>query len=212
MRGACELPLFSALVRADDVLADGAVTLVAGYDAFLLYRGWLARAAADDLFERIRSTTAWHAERRQMYDRVVAVPREQASLGEGCGRAMWPELAALRDELQTLANARFGFVLLNRYRDGNDSVAWHCDRERPGCAEPIVASLTLGVTRAFDIRPKAARERIVSVDLDHGDLVLMRPGAQDRYEHRVAKDRRIAGERINLTFRHSTRGAHRRPS
>jgi alkylated DNA repair dioxygenase AlkB len=65
----------------------------------------------------------------------------------------------------------------------------------------VIASLTLGATRAFDLRPKAARSKIISVDLEHGDLVVMRGETQANWEHRVSKNRRIAGERINLTFR-----------
>ena len=48
---------------------------------------------------------------------------------------------------------------------------------------------------------------MISVDLDHGDLVVMRGDTQLNYEHRVAKDRRIAGERINLTFRQQAEAA-----
>src|SRR3954447_11994997 len=36
-------------------------------------RGWVA--GADLLFERLRDNATWQAERRQMYDRVVDVPR-----------------------------------------------------------------------------------------------------------------------------------------
>lgn len=141
-----------------------------------------------------------------MYDRIVDVPREQAWHGDGCDLAWTPQLAAVRDDLEPVARTRFDYVLLNRYRDGNDSVAWHNDRFPVRAAEPIVASLTLGATRAFDVRAKAARSRIFSTDLDHGDLVIMGAGAQLDYEHRVPKDRRIGGERINLTFRHALIG------
>ena len=68
-------------------------------------------------------------------------------------------------------------------------------------ARPVIASLTLGVTRPFDLRPKLDRRSIVSIDLDHGDLLIMRGETQLNWEHRVPKQPRIAGERINLTFR-----------
>jgi alkylated DNA repair dioxygenase AlkB len=140
-----------------------------------------------------------------MYDRVVDVPREQAWFGDVASRpdaSPWlPELAATRDALETLTGIGFRYVLVNRYRDGSDSVAWHNDREVAHMVRPVIASLTLGATRAFDLRPKSDRRRIVSVDLDHGDLVIMRGDTQANYEHRVAKDRRVTGERINLTFR-----------
>jgi alkylated DNA repair dioxygenase AlkB len=169
----------------------------------VLRRGWLATERADELLASIRRTTCWTQERRKMYDRYVDVPREQAWFGdeEPATRPMSPELAAVRLDLEALTGVRFPYVLLNRYRNGRDSVAWHNDREVAGLAAPVIASLTLGVTRAFDLRPKGDRSRIVSVDLDHGDLIVMRGETQRNYEHRIAKDARIAGERINLTFR-----------
>ncbi|GAC1548817.1 MAG: alpha-ketoglutarate-dependent dioxygenase AlkB [Vulcanimicrobiaceae bacterium] len=199
LRGTREASLFSPFL--DAAASSDGEPLIAGDAAFRLVRGWLARERADALLKRIRRATPWTQERRTMYDRVVDVPREQAWYGDGCERGFTPELAALRRDLEAHVGARFGYVLLNRYRDGNDSVAWHNDREVVGVPAPNVASLTLGATRAFDVRAKTARARIVSVDLDHGDLVVMGAGAQERYEHRVPKDRRIAGERINLTFR-----------
>jgi alkylated DNA repair dioxygenase AlkB len=164
-----------------------------------LYRGWLPAARADALLASIRATTTWVQERRKMYDRFVDVPREQAWFGDVPG--FTPELDAVRRELEALTGVRFSYVLLNRYRDGKDSVAWHNDREVEHLREPVVASLTLGATRAFDLRPKADRKQIVSVDLDHGDLIVMAGDTQTNWEHRVAKNPRIAGERINLTFR-----------
>ncbi|MBC5800634.1 MAG: alpha-ketoglutarate-dependent dioxygenase AlkB [Candidatus Eremiobacteraeota bacterium] len=198
MRGAAEPPLFSALTvaahgeRLIGSEGDGDVTL---------YRGWLARDRAEALLASIRASTAWQQERRKMYDRFVDVPREQAWFGDDRDRPFTPELLAVRNELQTLTGARFVYVLLNRYRDGRDSVAWHSDREVQGLAHPVIASLTLGATRAFDLRPKRARTDIVSIDLDHGDLLVMRGGTQTHWEHRIRKDARIGSERINLTFR-----------
>lgn len=136
-----------------------------------------------------------------MYDRFVDVPREQAWYGDDRERPFTPELLTARNELQTFTGAHFVYVLLNRYRDGRDSVAWHNDREVHGVAHPVIASLTLGATRAFDLRPKTARGDILSIDLDHGDLLVMRGATQTHWEHRIRKDPRIHGERINLTFR-----------
>ena len=98
-----------------------------------------------------------------MYDRYVDVPREQAWFGdaEPAAEPFTPELGSVRGELEALTHVRFAYVLLNRYRDGRDSVAWHNDRELTGLPEPVIASLTLGATRAFDLRRKGERSRIV---------------------------------------------------
>jgi len=135
-----------------------------------------------------------------MYDRFVDVPREQASFGSDRD-PFTPELGAAKAKLENFVGVEFAFVLINRYRDGRDSVAWHSDRQIPTLRCPVIGSLTLGATRAFDLRSKRDRSRIISIDLDHGDLLVMRGETQSNWEHRVAKDTRIAGERLNLTFR-----------
>jgi alkylated DNA repair dioxygenase AlkB len=195
VRGALQIPLFAAI---DPAFGE---RLVAGDGDVKLYRGWLVRDRADVLLADIRERTVWVRERRKMYDRFVDVPREQAWFGDDRDRPFTPLLEAVRRELEGLTGAPFSHVLLNRYRNGNDSVAWHHDREVDGMSRPVIASLTLGVTRAFDVRPKVRRSATISVDLDHGDLVVMRGETQTNYEHRVRKDPHVGGERINLTFR-----------
>jgi alkylated DNA repair dioxygenase AlkB len=199
LRAPAELPLFAELAGGDPA----GQALVAGDGDVRLQRAWLARERADALLASLRGgELRFVQERRKMYDRFVDVPREQAWVGDD--RLPWerfPELLAVRRELEAANGARFAFVLLNRYRDGNDGVAWHCDREVAGLARPVIASLTLGATRAFELRPKADRRRVISIDLEHGDLLVMRGTTQEHWEHRVGKDPRIRGERLNLTFR-----------
>ena len=196
LRSGRETPLFSAFVHAP-----AGETIVARDGDVTLYRAWLAPERADALLAHIRATTTWVRERRKMYDREVDVPREQAWLGDDREIPFTRPLDAVRRELEAMLATPFAYVLLNRYRDGNDSVAWHNDREAARMERPTIASLTLGTTRAFDVRPKADRKRIVSIDVDHGDLIVMRGDTQTNYDHRVRKDKRVTSERINLTFR-----------
>ena len=197
LRSGRETPLFSALV------ADAAVgeAIVEGDGDVRLYRAWLVRDRADALLAHIRATAVWTQERRKMYDKFVDVPREQAWFGDDRDVPFTQPLDAVRRELEAMLGTSFSYVLLNRYRDGNDSVAWHNDRAVDGNFRRTIASLTLGATRAFDVRPKAAIARVTSIDVDHGDLIVMRGDTQINYDHRVRKDPRIANERINLTFR-----------
>ncbi len=196
LRSGRETPLFSAFAPSPE-----GQTIVAGDGDVKLYRAWLNPARANALLAHIRATTVWLQERRKMYDRFVDVPREQAWFGDDRELPFTPPLGAVRRELEALLATPFSHVLLNRYRDGNDSVAWHNDREAARMARPVIASLTLGATRDFDLRPKAAPKAVISIELDHGDLIVMRGDTQTNYDHRVRKDPRITSERINLTFR-----------
>ncbi|HTV72686.1 MAG TPA: alpha-ketoglutarate-dependent dioxygenase AlkB [Candidatus Acidoferrales bacterium] len=176
-------------------------TIVSGAADVRLYRGWLSKERADALLATLLAQTRWVDESRMMYGKRVRVPRQQAWYGDDRAASWPPDLLAVRRELEVLEGRRFHHVLLNRYRDGRDSVAWHSDHEVDHLREAVIASLTLGVTRPFDLRPKIDRRRVITVELDHGDLLIMAGRTQATYEHRVAKDPRIGAQRINLTFR-----------
>lgn len=98
--------------------------------------------------------------------------------------------------------ARYNYVLLNRYRDGCDSMGPHADDEPE--MGPVVGSLSLGATRTFRIRHNTTKETR-SFCLGHGTLVIMAGTMQQFWKHEIPKTRAPVGERINLTFRHINR-------
>ena len=91
-------------------------------------------------------------------------------------------------------------MLVNLYRDGNDSVSWHSDNEEINGSEPTIASVSLGETRRFDLRHKESGET-VRVDLEDGSLLVMSGLSQLCWVHQIAKTKTKVGPRINLTFR-----------
>ena len=95
----------------------------------------------------------------------------------------------------------FTSVLLNRYRTGRDSVAWHSDDEPESGGEPVIASVSFGGTRTFQLRYKRHKDLTASVELTHGSLLVMRGPTQHHWVHRIPKTAREVAERINLTFR-----------
>lgn len=87
----------------------------------------------------------------------------------------WTDLLAeIRDRTGALAGTHFNSVLLNLYRDGRDGVAWHADDEPELGPEPTIGSVSLGATRRFHLRPRDRSSETVSVDLEHGDVLVMR--------------------------------------
>ncbi len=168
------------------------------------YPAYLGDAEATALREELRATTRFVADSRMMYGRRVAVPRETAGRGDRMSQPWTPGLLAVRARLDALLQSGFDYVFVNRYRDGRDSVAWHGDHDGSGDPRLVVASLSLGATRAFDLRPKresGLRPRTIAVDVAHGDLIVMAGETQRMWEHRVRKDPCVHEERINLTFR-----------
>ena len=192
------------------------VILVAELGDVAYYPAYLGADEASALLEELRATTRFVADTRMMYGRRVAVPRETAGRGAGMAQPWTPRLSAVRARLEGLLGTSFDYVFVNRYRDGRDSVAWHGDRDGTGDPRKVVGSLSLGATREFDLRPKRAsglRPRTIAVDVAHGDLIVMAGETQRNWEHRVRKDPRVYGERVNLTFRqHRARADDRRAS
>lgn len=120
-------------------------------------------------------------------------------------RHPWTDaLAELRQRVEHATGATFNAVLVNLYRDGQDSVAWHADDEATLGPAPVVASVSFGATRRFLLRRKDGphtREETLSFDLGDGDLFVMAGALQKTWEHRVPKTEDAVGPRVNLTFR-----------
>ncbi|MFG2616558.1 alpha-ketoglutarate-dependent dioxygenase AlkB [Streptomyces sp. NPDC048507] len=168
--------------------------------------GWLT--GADVLFERLAADVPWRAERRQMYERQVEVPRLLASYREG-DPLPHPVLAEARDALGRHYAAELGEPFatagLCLYRDGRDSVAWHGDRTgRSATEDTMVAILSVGDPRDLVLRPRDGGATLLRLPLGHGDLVVMGGSCQRTMEHAVPKSVRAVGPRISVQFR--TRG------
>jgi alkylated DNA repair dioxygenase AlkB len=91
---------------------------------------------------------------------------------------------------------------LNYYRHGNDSVAWHSDDEKELGNDPVIASLSLGATRRFELKHRHMAVAKSACELNHGSLLVMGRGIQQHWQHQVPKQPVIHEPRINLTFRY----------
>ncbi|MEU0289835.1 alpha-ketoglutarate-dependent dioxygenase AlkB [Streptomyces sp. NPDC006147] len=199
--------LQGSLFDQDDELRlgplDGVRRTELGSGAWIdLLPGWLH--GSDALFDHLAAEAPWRAERRQMYDQVVSVPRLLAYYG---ARAPLPHpvLAEARDALSAHYAEELGEPFatagLCYYRDGRDSVAWHGDRIGRGAREDtMVAILSVGAPRDLLLRPVGGGET-VRRPLGHGDLVVMGGSCQRTWEHCVPKSTKAAGPRISIQFR-----------
>ncbi|MDX3762034.1 alpha-ketoglutarate-dependent dioxygenase AlkB [Streptomyces mirabilis] len=167
-----------------------------------LLPGWLS--GADALFARLVDEVPWRAERRQMYEHVVDVPRLLASYRAG-DALPHPILDEARQALSAHYARELGEPFttagLCYYRDGRDSVAWHGDRIGRGAREDtMVAILSVGAPRDLLLRPRRGGET-VRRPLGHGDLIVMGGSCQRTWEHAIPKTARAAGPRISVQFR-----------
>jgi alkylated DNA repair dioxygenase AlkB len=164
-------------------------------------RDWVT--GADEVLARLVADVPWRAERRQMYDRVVDVPRLVHTYGED-----EPLPHALLGEARAALSAHYrpelGEPFLTAgccyYRDGRDSVAWHGDTIGRGrLQDTMVAIVSFGDPRRLALRPRGGGESL-SFEMGHGDLVVMGGSCQRTWEHAVPKVAH-AGPRISVQFR-----------
>ncbi|MFF8653720.1 alpha-ketoglutarate-dependent dioxygenase AlkB [Streptomyces huasconensis] len=182
---------------------DGVRRTVLGDGAWIdLLPGWLT--GADALFERLASDVPWQAERRQMYERVVDVPRLLAFYGADAPLphpVLDEARRALSEHYAAELGEEFATAGLCHYRDGRDSVAWHGDRIGRGAREDtMVAILSVGAPRDLLLRPRRGGAT-VRHPLGHGDLIVMGGSCQRTWEHAVPKSARATGGRISVQFR-----------
>jgi alkylated DNA repair dioxygenase AlkB len=177
--------------------------------ALFLHESALAPAAADRLLAALRAGIDWRQETATVMGRRVPIPRLTAWHGEASyvysGIRLtpmpWtPPLLELKALAERLAGQGFNSVLLNLYRDGGDSVSWHADNE-PGLGrDPVIASLSLGAVRRFQLKHRRLPERL-ALDLPHGSCLIMAGATQHHWLHQLPKTKAPVGPRINLTFR-----------
>ncbi len=176
--------------------------------------GWMT--GADDVFERLLETVPWRAERRPMYDRVVAVPRLLSFYGAGeqlPDPALADAMAALDEHYRPVLGEPLSTAGLCLYRDGADSVAWHGDNSGRRVEETIVAILSLGNPRIMTLRgvpggrpPGPALRPVAGGEtrrylLGHGDLLVMGGTCQRTWQHAIPKSANVFGPRISVQFR-----------
>lgn len=182
-------------------------------DAELDYQsGWVDAATADAWLEALRRETPWQQPELFIHGRYHRVPRLTAWYGEPAARYRYsgqthqplpwtPLLAEIRRRVVAAVGLPLNAVLLNYYRDGQDSMGWHSDAEAELGRNPLIASLNLGGSRRFDLRRIGTTRIGHSLTLEHGSLLVMRGPTQHHWQHQVAKTRRSCAPRLNLTFR-----------
>ena len=164
-------------------------------------RNWLP--GADAVFESLVRDVPWRAERRQMYDHVVDVPRLLHTYAAG-ENLPHPVLVEARESLSAHYLPELGEPFVTAgccyYRDGQDSVAWHGDTiGRGSTQDTMVAIVSVGDPRRLHLRPRGGGASVV-VAMGHGDLLVMGGSCQRTWEHAVPKTAH-AGPRLSVQFR-----------
>jgi len=162
-------------------------------------------------FTELKNNILWRQESMNIYGKQVNFPRLTAWYGDNnkpysfSGITLNPHawttpLLSIKNKIEPKCNVVFNSVLLNLYRNGNDSISWHTDAEPELGKNPVIASVNFGETRVFQLRHIQTKEKI-EIELSHGSLLIMEGELQHFWQHQVPKTSKQVNERINLTFR-----------
>lgn len=173
---------------------------------------WAESACADSWLQALVEQTPWQQPELFIHGRYHRTPRLTAWYGDPEARYRYsgrvheplpwtPLLNEIRQRVAQEVGQPLNAVLLNYYRDGQDSMGWHSDAEPELGRDPLIASLNLGGSRRFDLRRVGSTRIGHSLTLEHGSLLVMRGPTQHHWQHQVAKTRQACAPRLNLTFR-----------
>ncbi|MEC8103316.1 MAG: alpha-ketoglutarate-dependent dioxygenase AlkB [Pseudomonadota bacterium] len=173
---------------------------------------WLSEASAKHLFADLMANLCWQQPSITLYGKQHPIPRLQAWLGDRPHKYrysgqdfiadIWPDsVADIARDISAETGVLMNSVLVNLYRDGQDSMGWHADDEPELGPDPVIASLSLGATRDFALRRTGTTRQAGRIALSDGSLLVMKAGMQSRWQHALPKRARVKLPRINLTFR-----------
>lgn len=183
---------------------------------------------ANLLYETLHRDIRWSQDSLRIAGKNIPIPRLQAWYGEShaaygySGLKLTPlrfiePLTLLRQVVTQISNLLlppcitdktatqpicYNSVLCNLYRNEKDSVGWHSDDEAELGSNPIIASISLGATRRFQLKHKRQKNMRHALLLPHNSLLIMSGNMQHHWYHQVPKSNTATGPRINLTFRH----------
>jgi alkylated DNA repair dioxygenase AlkB len=190
-------------------------------NCFNYYANCFSEDKANALFDYLINEMSWQQPKINMFGKKILIPRKQVYMADEdnlyaySGAVLkiepWdPILKKISDRLSKQFSIPFNSVLINWYRDGNDSIAWHADDEYELGINPVIASISLGDARKIKVRDNKTKQVFEHL-LQNGSCLLMQEESQKKYQHCIpkiapTKQTDILRGRINLTFRYIHQG------
>lgn len=173
---------------------------------------FFSKQEADNYFKTIKDQTNWQHDDITVFGKTYKQPRLTALFGDTNQKysysniTMHPEpftstLLDIKTKVEDFSDEKFNTLLVNLYRDGNDSNGWHADNEKELGTNPVIASVSFGEERPFYFKHRTLKNERHKLNLEHGSLLIMKGEMQHYWLHQIAKTKRQIQPRINLTFR-----------
>ena len=176
------------------------------------YPNFFDKRDADAIFEQLLNEIPWQQDDIKVFGKTHPQPRLTALFGNDgkpysySNIKMQPHpwnmlLQKIKSLVEDCSETNFTTVLLNQYRNGKDSNGWHADNEKELGTNPVIASLSFGAERTFQLKYNSDLSLKKSIVLEHGSLLIMKGTTQHFWKHQIPKTSKPIGSRVNLTFR-----------
>lgn len=180
--------------------------------AIIYYPNFFQKEEADKIFAELSTKIPWQHDEITVYGKKYLQPRLTALFGNDgkpysySNIKMQPHpwnliLQKIKMYVENVSDTTFTSVLLNYYRDGKDSNGWHADNEKELGTNPVIASVSFGADRIFQLKHNTDKDQKKNILLEHGSLLIMKGTTQHFWKHQIPKTSKFIGARINLTFR-----------
>lgn len=178
----------------------------------IYYPNFFDKEDADRIFEQLLNEIPWQQDDIKVFGKTHPQPRLTALFGNDgkpysySNIKMQPHpwnmlLQKIKSLVEDCSETNFTSVLLNQYRNGKDSNGWHADNEKELETNPVIASLSFGAERTFQLKHNSDLSLKKSIVLEHGSLLIMKGTTQHFWKHQIPKTSKPIGSRVNLTFR-----------
>jgi alkylated DNA repair dioxygenase AlkB len=181
--------------------------------AIILYDYFFSKKESEQLYKNLLEKIQWRQDKIKIFGKLLDQPRLTAFYGDKLkpysysGIVMNPiewneDLLFIKEKIEAVTKDKFTSVLLNYYRDGKDSMGWHADDEKELGQNPVIASVSFGETRMFQMKHRTRKDvDKLNIPLTDGSFLLMKGTTQHFWLHQIPKTTRPLKSRINLTFR-----------
>ncbi len=195
-----------------DLFNDDITANLLPYDGTVVYYGKvMSHAQAQHYLERLLEDIEWKNDEAIIFGKLIITKRKIGWYGDSNYQYTYSnttkqalpwtkELLELKKLAEEISGTTFNSCLLNLYHDGNEGMAYHSDDEKSLGKNTTIASLSFGAERKFSFKHKQTKDT-VSVQLEHGSLLVMKDETQSHWLHRLPPSKKITRPRVNLTFR-----------
>lgn len=178
---------------------------------YIFLENFYSSSESTHLLNYLLNELPWKSGEIKLFGKVYPIPRKEVYFSDNklsysySGKELiidiWDEnVLEIKSRVEALLNVEFNACLSNLYRNGKDSNGWHADNEKELGKNPIIASLSFGATRRFDLRHQSTKEKL-SFQLTSGSLLVMGGEMQHFWKHQIPKQKNVNDPRVNLTFR-----------